>query len=212
VPALPDAPDGYYARAGYRLAGQRSVRIDMLERLADMLRGMDSRSGFEANADMLSITGLTLEQFADLMSGLGYTAECGERPKLKAAPEASEPPSTPATETETTTDEVPEVEASVEVPETKAVAEVAETEKPQEDKVDEVEVFFTFRWAAKPRAQQGPRGGNRNERQGQGKGKPKGKRGKPQGNRQPAARPQSKDKPFDPDNPFAALAALKAKD
>jgi ribosomal 50S subunit-recycling heat shock protein len=36
---------------------------------------------------MLSITGLTLEQFADLMGGLGYKAERGERPKVKAAPE-----------------------------------------------------------------------------------------------------------------------------
>ncbi|GAB5434094.1 MAG: hypothetical protein EpisKO_34640 [Epibacterium sp.] len=43
------------------------IRIDMLERLADMLRSEDSRGGFEANADMLSITGMTLDQFADLM-------------------------------------------------------------------------------------------------------------------------------------------------
>jgi ATP-dependent RNA helicase SUPV3L1/SUV3 len=60
----------------------------MLERLADMLRGQDTRGGFEATADMLSITGLTLEQFADLMGGLGYKAERGERPKVKAAPDA----------------------------------------------------------------------------------------------------------------------------
>jgi hypothetical protein len=52
-----------------------------------MLRGQDTRGGFEATADMLSITGLTLEQFADLMGGLGYKAERGERPKVKAAPE-----------------------------------------------------------------------------------------------------------------------------
>jgi ATP-dependent RNA helicase SUPV3L1/SUV3 len=61
----------------------------MLERLADMLRGQDTRGGFEATADMLSITGLTLEQFADLMGGLGYKAERGERPKVKAAPDHS---------------------------------------------------------------------------------------------------------------------------
>jgi ATP-dependent RNA helicase SUPV3L1/SUV3 len=59
----------------------------MLERLADMLRGQDTRGGFEATADMLSITGLTLEQFADLMGGLGYKADRGERAKVKAAPE-----------------------------------------------------------------------------------------------------------------------------
>ena len=44
----------------------------MLERLADLLRAKDSRAGFEATPDMLSITGMTLDQFADLMAGLGY--------------------------------------------------------------------------------------------------------------------------------------------
>jgi len=69
--------------AGYRPAGERAIRIDMLERLADMLRGEDTRGGFEAKADMLSITGLTLEQFAALMEGLGYRAERGEREKVR---------------------------------------------------------------------------------------------------------------------------------
>ncbi len=85
IPAVEGAPQGFYPRAGYRLAGARAIRIDMLERLADMIRGQDTRGGFEATADMLSITGCTLEQFADLMQGLGYKAERGERPK--AAPE-----------------------------------------------------------------------------------------------------------------------------
>ncbi len=54
---------------GIPQAGVRAIRIDMLERLADMLRTEDSRGGFEAKPDMLSITGMTLEQFADLMQG-----------------------------------------------------------------------------------------------------------------------------------------------
>ncbi|MEB8385751.1 helicase-related protein [Rhodobacteraceae bacterium KMM 6894] len=78
-------PQGYYTMAGYRAAGARAIRIDMLERLADMLRSQDSRAGFEGTADMLSITGMTLEQFADLMQGLGYKAERGERAKVKPA-------------------------------------------------------------------------------------------------------------------------------
>ena len=82
IPAVKGAPNGYYPRAGYRLAGERAIRIDMLERLADMLRGVDTRGGFEATGDMLSITGMTLEQFADLMGGLGYTGERGEREKV----------------------------------------------------------------------------------------------------------------------------------
>ena len=88
VPAT-DMPRGAWAMSGYRAAGERAIRIDMLERLADMLRDRDSRAGFEAGADMLSITGTTLEQFADLMQGLGYKAERGEREKVREAPVAA---------------------------------------------------------------------------------------------------------------------------
>ncbi|WP_172330974.1 helicase-related protein [Mangrovicoccus sp. HB161399] len=92
VPTDEHVPEGYHAMAGYRPAGVRSIRIDMLERLADLLRAQDTRGGFEATPDMLSITGMTLEQFADLMQGLGYKAERGERQKVKAAPaEAAAP-------------------------------------------------------------------------------------------------------------------------
>ncbi|WP_375257174.1 helicase-related protein [Citreimonas sp.] len=83
VPAPEGTPALHHTLAGYRKAGNRAIRIDMLERLADMLRNEDSRGGFEANPDMLSITGLTLEQFSDLMQGLGYRAEKGERVKEK---------------------------------------------------------------------------------------------------------------------------------
>ncbi|ETX29278.1 helicase-related protein [Roseivivax isoporae] len=83
VPDQPEVPAEQFAVMGYRKSGARAIRIDMLERLADMLRGEDSRGGFEAKADMLSITGLTLEQFADLMQGLGYRAEKGEREKAR---------------------------------------------------------------------------------------------------------------------------------
>ncbi len=84
VPNMAGTPAEHHMVSGYRAAGDRAIRIDMLERLADLLRAQDSRGGFEANPDMLSITGLTLEQFADLMGGLGYKAEKGEREKVRA--------------------------------------------------------------------------------------------------------------------------------
>ncbi len=87
IPTQKDAPEGYHLMSGYRPSGTRAIRIDMLERLADMLRTKDSRSGFEAVPDMLSISGLTLDQFADLMQGLGYKADRGERAKVKAVPD-----------------------------------------------------------------------------------------------------------------------------
>ena len=111
VPNTPGTPSEHHTVSGYRAAGDRAIRIDMLERLADLLRAQDSRGGFEANPDMLSITGLTLEQFADLMGGLGYKAEKGEREKVPAVdavvPEAD---AATATEQDAETDGVVPVE------------------------------------------------------------------------------------------------------
>ncbi len=85
VPVAEGAPEGYYHMAGYRPAGARALRIDMMERLADLIRPLDARAGFEATQDMLSITGLGHEQFAELMAGLGYEVEKGERPRQARA-------------------------------------------------------------------------------------------------------------------------------
>ncbi|CAN0600950.1 unnamed protein product, partial [Ectocarpus sp. 12 AP-2014] len=85
IPAVSGVAQSNYLMSGYKSAGDRAIRIDMLERLADMLRSQDTRNGFEATPDMLSITGMTLEQFANLMEGLGYKAERGEREKVREA-------------------------------------------------------------------------------------------------------------------------------
>ncbi|MEL6645369.1 MAG: helicase-related protein [Pseudomonadota bacterium] len=215
VPMAADAPEGYHEMAGYRAAGERAIRIDMLERLADMLRAEDSRGGFEAKADMLSITGMTLEQFAALMEGLGYKAEKGERAKVKPvveAPAEDTPGDAPA---EAAAEETPE-DTPEETPTEPVVEDTPVEETPAEATADEapaepeVEIFYTFTW-----------GGNRPRRDQRagGQGKPKGKpRGKPKGKRPPqdkgaksfSARPPKKDK-IDPDNPFAAALMGLAK-
>ena len=186
VPAAKDAVPGYYAMAGYRAAGERAIRIDMVERLADMLREQDSRGGFEATADMLSITGMTLVQFADLMRGLGYKAEEGTREKVKPAkPEADAAP----------------VEG--EVPDQVRDADQAEPAAPEQ------EAFFTFTWGGNAaKRQQRPQGDKP-----RGKGKPKGKGPKCGGNKPQSfqAKPK-KEKQIDPDNPFAAALAGFKKD
>ena len=196
----------------------------MLERLADMLRAEDSRGGFEAKADMLSITGMTLEQFAALMEGLGYKAEKGERAKAKPVVEApaEDAPAEPAPADDTAPEAAPDEETPAEDP-ASAPAEETPAEPVAEDATSEpstnkdatepeVEVFYTFTW-----------GGNRPRRDQRagGQGKPKGKpRGKPKGKRPPqdkgaksfSSRPPKKDK-IDPDNPFAAaLMGLAKKD
>ncbi len=215
VPAEEGAPQGYHAMAGYRAAGERAIRIDMLERLADMLRSEDSRGGFQANPDMLSITGMTLEQFATLMTGLGYNAEKGERAKAK--PEAAPAADTEAPATEAPADAADAPAKAVETPaEEPAAAEAEAAAEP------EVEVFYTFTWGGRKerqnsrnRGQQGSRREGQGKPRGQGKpgGKPRGK-GKPrnEGAKQFSARPPKKEKAIDPDNPFAAaLMGLKSK-
>ncbi|MBU2866972.1 helicase-related protein [Pacificibacter marinus] len=235
IPAAAHAPEGYYAMSGYRLAGARAIRIDMLERLADLLRTKDSRAGFEANPDMLSITGMTLEQFADLMVGLGYAAEKGERVKVKAAPEkpsdaAVEASAEVAPTEEAATEDAPTTEAvAAEAPAVEAEAPVAEAEPaPVADAAPvDMEVFYTFKWGGNRGANRGPRRqegrqGNRQDGEAKGKTRPQGK-GKPRrdggkrdggkGGNKPqsfSARPTRKEKAIDPDNPFAAaLMGLK---
>jgi len=199
IPAEKGVTEGADTMSGYRIAGERAIRIDMLERLADMLRSEDSRGGFEAKADMLSITGMTLEQFADLMQGLGYKGEKGERAKVKAAP-AGAP-----------------VEAVSDAPVAEAApVETADPETPVAEA--EVEVFYTFTWARAPRANTRPaRASEKPSGEGRGKGKPKGKpRGANKGARDDkaksfSARPAKPEKKIDPDNPFAAaLMGLKS--
>ncbi|MCL6282230.1 disulfide oxidoreductase [Ruegeria sp. 2012CJ41-6] len=216
VPADADAPKGYDTMCGYRTAGERAIRIDMLERLADMLRNEDSRGGFEAKPDMLSITGMTLEQFAYLMQGLGYNAERGEREKVKAQPVAEATPAETDGAAETPAETTGTAEASVEdspaeppVAQTEEPVEAVATEaKPEEAAAEEtpgeaiaegdaseaaapaepeVEVFFTFTWGRNRQAGRGPR-----RDQKQGRGAPRGD--KPQGKSQgkPRGKPQGK--------------------
>ncbi len=213
IPNLPEVPAAAYTLSGYRAAGARAIRIDMLERLADLLRGQDTRGGFEATPDMLSITGMTLEQFADLMAGLGYKAERGEREKVK-------PPAEPVPPAEGAENPIPEESSPV-----------AEAAADAEAAAPETEVFYTFAWAPRPRAPRPDRAPRREGAEGRNAGGKSGARregGKPEGKRggkgkhgkggkpdeQPRnfqARPPKKDRPIDPDSPFAVLAALKGK-
>jgi ATP-dependent RNA helicase SUPV3L1/SUV3 len=222
VPTDETKPAGYHLKSGYRAAGQRALRVDMAERLADMLRTQDTRGGFEATADMLSITGMTLEQFADLMQGLGYRAEKAERIKVKApaaTPVAEEPASdadasgdVPSQAIETAPQDAPTAEVSSADPEAAAAAgtDASEADASKEAAPVEMEVYYTFAWGAKrvdrsadgPRKGQKPRGKPKQDRRAKGKG------GKSGGNSGKAerfeARPPKRDKPIDPDNPFAA--------
>ena len=169
IPETKGSPKGYYPRAGYRLAGDRAIRIDMLERLADLTRSQNVKDGFEANSDMLSISGTTLEQFSNMMEGLGFSVEKNQREKIK--PEVKE----------------------------------GEFTKDDEGDEDTIETFYVFKWVPKVRSVQKEHTQKINNQAKKNK-KPKSTNFKKQ-----SSLPIKKDKPLDPDNPFAALMALKGK-
>ncbi|MFT4707958.1 MAG: ATP-dependent RNA helicase SUPV3L1/SUV3, partial [Ascidiaceihabitans sp.] len=152
-----------------------------------------------------------LEQFSDLMQGLGYKGEKGEREKVKAISMA-------VTEAETPAESVVEVEAAAEVDEPVEVEPETVVEAPAEVPAAEMEVFYTFTWSRPQRANPRPaRTDAKPAGEGRGKGKPQGKgRGANKGPREDksksfSARPPKPEKKIDPDNPFAAaLMGLKS--
>jgi ATP-dependent RNA helicase SUPV3L1/SUV3 len=100
-----------YRTAGYRLCGARAVRVDILERLADLIRpalawregapgarppGAVATGGFTIVNTMTSLIGASGEDFASILRALGYRME--RRPK---PPEPPQPPvsAAPADET-----------------------------------------------------------------------------------------------------------------
>ena len=207
VPTDEKAPPGYHLKSGYRAAGERALRVDMAERLADMLRTQNTRGGFEATADMLSITGMTLEQFANLMQGLGYRSERAERVKVKpvsvvdtVANEEAVSAAEIATENKLLAVEILEEVA----PETELTPEV------ELEKLVEMEIFYTFAWGARrpertadaPRKNTKPRGKSHQDKGAKGKGN-KNSRNDTKAE-SPQVRPPKQEKPIDPDNPFAA--------
>ncbi|MGE0211039.1 MAG: helicase-related protein [Parvibaculaceae bacterium] len=146
--ANPAAPQGFYRVAGYRECGARAVRIDMLERLADLIRprvfwkpqkegdtrprGSVPGGGFTVIPDMMSLVGCAGEDFAAILRALGFRAEKRQgplpepeapAPKAEAAPvvEAAEGPPTP-----TDADAAP-VETASQTPEAEALSVVTET-------------------------------------------------------------------------------------
>lgn len=106
-----------YRTLGYRLCGERAVRVDILERLADLIRpalawregapgekpagAFDGRS-FVVTQAMTSLTGSAGEDFASILKALGYRME--RRPALPQAPKAAEAAAPASTEAASTTE------------------------------------------------------------------------------------------------------------
>ncbi|RWC71150.1 helicase [Mesorhizobium sp. M8A.F.Ca.ET.173.01.1.1] len=94
----------FYKLAGYRNLGRRAVRIDILERLADLIRpatnwkpGLGQRpdgaydgQSFMVTPPMMSILGATADDMEEILKGLGYRAEPKPAADVKARLEAQD--------------------------------------------------------------------------------------------------------------------------
>jgi ATP-dependent RNA helicase SUPV3L1/SUV3 len=91
--------------AGYRICGARAVRVDILERLADLIRsalawragaagakppGAVDGFGFAVTVSMTSLAGCAGEDFASILQSLGYQMEKRPRPPAPVAEPASD--------------------------------------------------------------------------------------------------------------------------
>ena len=96
--ANPDIPKDLYRVAGFRVCGQRAVRVDILERLADLIRpavayrpgttpgdpppGAADGSGFVVTVGMTSLAGCSGEAFASILTSLGFVMETRPGPAI----------------------------------------------------------------------------------------------------------------------------------
>jgi ATP-dependent RNA helicase SUPV3L1/SUV3 len=140
IPIDKETPKPLYRTAGYRVCGERAVRVDILERLADLIRpalswregvqtakpaGAFDGRGFTVTGAMTSLTGASGEDFASILRSLGYRLD--RRPK---PPEAKPPEAKP---TETKPAEGESTPAADGTEESVATAEVAASEPAAED-------------------------------------------------------------------------------
>ncbi len=225
TPADSNLPEGFYRICGYRLCGRRAVRVDMVERLSDLIRdrvfwkprieteqrppGSVEGGGFTIVPDMMSLVGCSGEEFDEILLSLGFKSQ--KRPMPKPAHLIA----VPAPVLEVTAIE-PVTEPSAETP--AEPTPVIEAPTPTAPEMIEVNIWWPkdtgpFRHQhEKPKHHHRPAA---NGKDGEKQDRPKHSRSK-QDNKpkferreKPAERPPRPEKPMDPNSPFAKLAILK---
>jgi ATP-dependent RNA helicase SUPV3L1/SUV3 len=110
-----------YRIAGYRPCGERIVRVDVIERLAGIIRGaiIESQAratlgpryhgrsnGFVVSGQMTSLTGCAGEQFASILRSIGFRSVEMKRSEFIGCPPAFESPQPPEPRSETESAEI----------------------------------------------------------------------------------------------------------
>ena len=89
IDAIADVPDLYWLAIGYRRLGQRVMRVDMVERVAMLVRTAARAGQFKITEDMLSLAGATREAMGLMLLDLGCrvvgeeTAEDPTKPAIQ---------------------------------------------------------------------------------------------------------------------------------
>jgi ATP-dependent RNA helicase SUPV3L1/SUV3 len=111
IPIDPAISKALYRMVGYRVCGVRAIRVDILERLADLIRpalswrpgspadkpaGAFDGRGFTVTVAMTSLAGCSGEDFASILRSLGYRLD--RRPPLPQADAATSHGSEPVAE------------------------------------------------------------------------------------------------------------------
>jgi ATP-dependent RNA helicase SUPV3L1/SUV3 len=114
IAADPNVAKALYRIAGYRPCGERAVRVDILERLADLIRpalawrastagarppGAIDGFGFTVTPGMMSLAGCSGEDFASVLRSLGYRMEKRPKPAEPSPTQSSTPEQAPPVET-----------------------------------------------------------------------------------------------------------------
>jgi ATP-dependent RNA helicase SUPV3L1/SUV3 len=136
------ARDGYRA-AGFRPCGDRVVRVDIVERLADLIRAAfiqpdagsrdHAQTGFVVGSQMTSLTGCSGEAFASVLRSLDFESFAIRRSEFPTAPTAVEAASSRGTAAAPTPGE------SVNEHSEKAETPTPATDEPSVDAADRVE-------------------------------------------------------------------------
>ena len=219
-------PLGFYDVCGYRICGPRVVRIDMLERLADLVRdrvfwkprfpddvrpaGSVEGGGFTIVADMMSLVGCSGEEFQGILQSLGFRMQ-----KKKIRRPVVAPPAIAATPVEA----APAAEIPAET--AGAAGEPVVVEPPRESVIEEIELDVwwpkdTGPFRPKPEAKERRRPTPKPVEQVAQTERPKRHERKPHPKNHNKERPREEprprpEKPIDPNSPFAVLSALKAQ-
>src|SRR5215203_423331 len=147
IPVDPEIAKGLYRAAGFRVCGGRAVRVDILERVADLIRpainyrpglspgppppGTADNDGFIATVGMTSLAGCSGEDFGSILKSLGYAPDRRAGPAITvpllqpAAPAAAPAPGPEPAEAEAAAMSEPGQGQPSEAPESTLAAEAS---------------------------------------------------------------------------------------